>query len=335
MKKEVEQAIQYCIDALALSKEENEKEQTYSDLVQNTLQKIAMLPYQGRNLGIGDFCRTDYRSSFHDMMPRLLDKPLNHSLTWKNALLTLFDYGNYTEDNMLQLAKGIQDNIIFNHVLKHIITNCVVLGNTEKAENLIPNFRPSHIFKEHDNMDMGYLILLKHYALQGNDKCFFKYFKLSKPAQNKTEVHNIKNLLVYHFSENNDIADSIALCSHRSIGHKYIFNALLPYADKGQYMVLQGIFNRYPELKQPEKHTELRLLDHAYAIARKQQLDIPDDFDLLFSRAIDIDRKLKHGDMTLRDALLLDLGLASSDSTRVQQCKKAIKSQWVKSELVA
>ena len=136
-------------------------------------------------------------------------------------LLKQADNGRFGAMQMFEFAKKVVNNpIMFNHALKHIITNCVVLENIELAEELIPNF------KGEDNWDIGYLILLKHFAMQGDDTNFFTYFKQSKPAINKFEVNEAKGFLVINFAKKNGIEKTIVLCKHKNIGVKHYFSAL-------------------------------------------------------------------------------------------------------------
>ena len=337
MKQQIEQAINFCIEALNNKNERSQEVKGNSEYVLATLNEIKKLPYEGRNLGIGDFGYEDYRSSFDVTSKWFGQQPITHSLSWKNALLTLFDFANYDEFTMLEFAKNIvNDNIIFNHVLKHIITNCVVEGDVSKAEYFIPNFKPTQIFrKQSDNLDLGYLIILKHYALKGDHTNFFKYFKPSKPAVNKTEVTEAKDLLVKKYAKNNDIERAIKLCQHKNLGSKFYLDALLAFVEQGKYQELKTIFQKYPELKQPELETELIVLSGAYLKAKELNFQIDDDFEYLFERALKVDRKIRWGDAKLQDSILMDLGRASIENKeRMSRCRKAIKATWLKKELV-
>ena len=335
MKHEIKQAINFCIDALNNRTVGSQEVEGNDKYVLETLHEISRLPYQGRNLGIGNYGYGNCRSDFESMLKRCGEERITYSLDWLDALLTLFDFANYDETQMLESAKKIvNDNIMFNHVLKHIVTNCVVLENIELAEKLIPNFKKTVIFKEEDNLDMGYLIILKHFAMKGDDKNFFKYFKQSKPATNKSEVTEAKELLVNYFTQKNGIEECIALCKHKNLGVKYYFNALLSFASQGRYQELKQIFEQYPELKQPGLETELHILTNACLEAKKLNLTIDYDFEELFDRAKKMDRKLTWGDVKLQDSILFDLGLANEGNIeRVKRCKKAIKNNWLKKEL--
>ena len=106
------------------------------------------------------------------------------------------------------------------------------------------------------------------------------------------------------------------------------------FAGQGKYQQLKTIFEKYPELKQPELETELSVLTTAYLKAKQQNLAIDDDFELLFDRAKEVNRKLSGGDAKLQDVIFFDLGLASFDNIeRLKRCRKAIKNNWLKREL--
>ncbi|RZL44539.1 MAG: hypothetical protein EOP00_19680 [Pedobacter sp.] len=336
MRQQIDQAINFCIEALNNKIEGSQEANGNSEYVLAVLNDIKKLPYQGRNLGIGDFGYDDYRSRFEDTSKQFGERPITYSLSWKNALLTLFDFANYNEPKMLEFAqKIVNDDIIFNHVLKHIITNCIVEGDIPKAEMFIPKFKTTHIFREQDNLDMGYLIILKHYAIKGDDKNFFKYFKQSKPAINKTEVTDAKDLLVKNYAKNNGIEQTISLCQHKNLGSKFYLDALLAFVEQGKYQELKIMFEKYPELKQPELETELIVLSGAYLKAKKFNFQIDDDFEYLFERALKVDRKIRWGDAKLQDSILMDLGRASEENKeRVSRCRKAIKANWLKKGLV-
>ena len=334
MKQEIEQAIFFCIEALNNRTEDSGQEVEGNDkYVIETIRKISELPYQGRNLGIGDFGYKEHRRRFED---RPIGKRITFSLDWLNAILVLFDFANYNEQQILESAeKIVNDNIIFNHIMKHIITNCVVMNDIELAEKFIPNFKKTIIFKEENNLDMGYLIILKYYAMKGDVENFFKYFKQSKPSVNRSEIGEAKFLLVNNFATNNGIEKSIELCKHKNLGASYYYSALMSVAEQGKYNDLKEIFVKYPELKQPELETELKVLTSAYLAGRELNLTIDDDFETLFERALQVNRKLKWGEIKLQDSIFLDLGLASNgDIERVVKCRKAIKDNRLKKELI-
>ena len=222
MKQEIEKAINLCIEALNNGKDSSQEVEGDDATVLAIIKKMGGLPYKGTGLGIGSFGYGDYRASQEDMYGMFKDrKTITYALGWEDAILLLYDFGNYTEDGILQSAQGIiKDNIIFNHIIKHCITNLVIKNEVEEAEKFISNFRTTKIFKEEDNHDDGYLIILKHFALNADVVNFFKYFKPSKPAINKSEVNDAKEILVNRFALKNGIEETMALCKHKNLGDK-------------------------------------------------------------------------------------------------------------------
>lgn len=336
MKKDTDKAIDLCIEALN-TPADNAQEVLGNDTeVLKVIKKIADVPYEGRGLGIGSFGYQGYRSSWKDIYTRFESKKqITSRLDWYTAVLLLYDFADYTEEEMLSSAQKItHDPIIYNHIIIHIITNLVMKDEIEKAETYIAHFRKTKIFKEEDNFDRGFLIILTYYALNGDHENFFKYFKSCKPAINRTEVNDAKQSLVTAYAEAHGTEAAIHLCRHKNLGAKYHADAVIAFVQKGKYQALKEVFSNYPELQQPELETELRMLISAYERAKVNKLPVDDDFEILFERAKQVDRKLRWGDCKLQDGLFLDLGLASEDDPeRVKRCRKAIKNNSLKNEL--
>ncbi|MCJ8154703.1 hypothetical protein MKJ01_13105 [Chryseobacterium sp. SSA4.19] len=337
MKKEIDKAIDFCIDALS-TPNDNRQEALGNDAeVLDVIKKIADIPYKGRGLGIGALGYKGYRSSWKDIYERFEGKKeITHPLDWCTAALLLYDFADYTEEEILNSAQKITyDDIIYNHILIHIITNLVIRDKIEKAEKYTAYFRKTKIFKENDNVDKGFLIILTYYALKGDQKNFFKYFTACKPSINRSEVNDAKQSLVTAYADAHGVEAAINLCRHKNLGTKYHSDAIITYAVKGKYQELKEVFNKYPELKQHELETELSMLISAYENAKIRKLPVDDDFEILFERAKQVDRKLRRGDGKLQDELFLNLGLASQDNPeRVKRCRKAIKNNSLKKELL-
>ncbi len=335
MKNEIEKGISICVQALNDLKNKNKQSNHEGQYVLDLVKQLAQKPYQGKGLGIGDYGYRDYRTSWEGMLYIYEDyTTINHSLSWKDMFLLLCDAANYSEKDILNFIQQLDDNIIYNHIIKHIITNFVEVEDIDAALEYIPHFRTTVIFKKEDNRDKGYLIILKHYAKKGDDKNFFKYFKLCEPRKNRTEIADSKSWLIASYCANNSIEDALQLCKHKNLGKKFLPSVLHPFAEKGCYQELKAIFEKHPELKQPEIETELNILAEAYQVAKKNNIQVDDDFEQLFDRALQVDRKLRAGDVKLQDSILLILGLASlGNQERVLKCKKAIKNNSLKREL--
>lgn len=247
--------------------------------------------------------------------------------------MLLYDAANFNEEDILSSAKHIKDDIIFNHILEHVISNLTAKNDIKNALKFIPEFRTTTIFNEENNKDSGYLIILRHYAALGDTD---NYFKLAEPRKHKFELADLKAFLVESFAENHNIEESINLCKHKNIGEKFQSSALFAFAKTGKYTALKSIFKKYHELKQFENQTELSLLSTAYFAAKKNKFVVEDDFEVLFERALKLDRKSKSGAATMQDAVLFNLGMAEYDNEgRREKCRKAIKGNSIKKEFNA
>ncbi|SHL99155.1 hypothetical protein [Flavobacterium chilense] len=314
---QINKAIDCCIEALNNPIEGTQKSVGDDALVIETIHKASAPPYTGRGSSIVN--------------------TITYTLQWLSAIIWLYDFANYTEDEMLESAQKIVNaDIIFNHILKHIITSLTKKDKIDEAVNMTKHFKKTVIFrKEEDNQDKGYLIILEYYAKKGDDKNFFKYFKLSKPAINKTEVYVAKRKLVQHFTLQNGVQKSLELCQHKNLGKGLHSCIVEPFAQAGRYGELKAIFVQYPELKNPEQETELSMLTSAcYHAKNKNIIILEDDFEELFARALKVDRKIRFGDCKLQNWILLNLGLASKGNVkRMIMCRKAIKNNSLKREL--
>ncbi|MVX34783.1 hypothetical protein [Myroides sp. LoEW2-1] len=335
MNKEFEQAVSYCIEALNIKDDKKRDKECNSLFVVSALNKALEAPYRGRGLGIGSIGYNAHRDTIDNKERRFRNKELYHVLDWLNALLTLFDLANYEDEEILKFANCIvNDNIVFNHVLKHIISNCIVKGDVEQAEQYISNFKTTVVFKEEDNFDQGYLIILQYYAMLGDEVNFFKYFKQSKPAINRYEVNEAKEFLVTNYCLKNGVEAGLTLCKHKNLGVKFHHNALMAFAEQGKYQELKQKFTEYPDLKQPEVQRELHVLTHAYWRAKEFGLAVDDDFEVMFDRATQVDRKLKWGAAKLQDVFFVNLFYGSRDNKeRAVRCRKAVKNSSLKREL--
>ena len=328
MKESITQSIKSCIDAINHSGEGLDLQ------VLETIRTLASLPYSGAGVGIGIEGYRGYRPSYQEVIKIFIQrKRINNNLDWEKALMLLYDAANFNEEDILSSAKNIKDDIIFNHLLEHVISNLAAKNDIKNALKFISEFRTTTIFREENNKDSGYLIILRHYAAKGDADNFFNYFKLAEPGKNKSELADLKAYLVECFASSHNIEEAIHLCKHKNLGEKFQSSALFAFAKTGKYAELKSTFKKYPELQQPEKETELSLLSTAYLAAKKNKFVVEDDFELLFQRAVKSDRKIKSGAAAMQDAVLFDLGMAEYDNTeRRERCRKAIKNNSIKKD---
>lgn len=290
--------------------------------------------YQGRGLGLGELygrklerctITSNGKYNFSDV-----DEIKPHSLDWLYAFIVLCDFENLTNAEIFEYAEQIKDDIIYNHIIKHIIINCLVSNNVDEALFYIEKFRTTTIYKTTDNKDQGYLIILHYYASKGDEKNFFKYFKLAKPAINRWEIGLRKQWLVQSYCLKNSIPNSIKLCKHKNLGNKYLIEITKALSEEGEYKKLKSNLKKYKEFEIESEDIKTMFLVTAYTNALKFSKKVPNDFDTLFNSCLKIDRKVKTGDFKLVDELLFKLGLAYQNTNpfRTAQCKKAIKDTY-------
>lgn len=148
MKAYIEEALSLCLTAL------NNKGSGDEQRVMQIVQQVAQQPYQGRGLGIGTLGYRFSRVSWQGRTEQMLNGyEIDSTLSWLEVLLYLADSGNYTDPEMLELLTPMTDDIIFNHVMKHIVSNLVVEEKITEAEKYIPYFRKTDIIKEENNQD--------------------------------------------------------------------------------------------------------------------------------------------------------------------------------------
>jgi hypothetical protein len=331
----MEEAIKTCIAAIG-----GDVPDDGGRSVLETVRKMYDAPYKGRNLGIGSH-RTG-RSLWEDWRGWAFFKEgLDGHLSWLNVLLILFDGANVSEKEMLDYAEQVSDHILYNHILEHILENLAEQDAIEEIKGYISYFKPSNVYARNDVVGqkseehLGWRIIARYYAKKADTDNFFKVFKLCEPSQEKSDMELIKIDLVQSVMRTHGIETTIKLLSHKNIGERYTERALSVLADEGEYAKLKELFADYPQLRQPEKETDLNILSAAYERAAKQGLVLNDaEFDTLFERALTVNPKLKWGDCRLRDWILFSLGLASKNNKeRYTRCRKAIKNNWIKKEL--
>ncbi|GHU08767.1 hypothetical protein FACS1894158_18190 [Betaproteobacteria bacterium] len=228
--------------------------------VLETLRAMYEVPYKGRGLGIGSH-RTGRISWGGRREWAFFVEDLKSPLSWLHVLLVLFDGANLNEKEMFNYAQQItKDNIIYNHVLEHILENLAAQDAVEEVKKHIPFFATSNVYADNGNdvigqkseEALGWRILLRYYAQKADTDNFFKIFKLCEPGKDRPDLERIKRVLVQSMMRAHGIEAVIKLLGHRNIGERYTQDALEVLADDGEYVKLKELFARYPQLTQSE-----------------------------------------------------------------------------------
>ncbi len=324
-----------------------------SDAIIPEIERLAATPDNGYGWGSGGGSPIGYRearkvtlglwrgshSNVHDA---------DGALDYTRCLHLLFQAARLSPAGMAQAVAAVQDNIVFNHLVLHIIEDALALAAQDgagqaaraaAAEPYIPLLRPTHIFRQEDNRYQGYRILLRDAADHGDADAAIKLLPHCNTRSDRDEIDIIKSRLVAAVSARDGLQAALDLCAHKRIGAAYREHALQPAVDAGQYAVVQAALAEHPGLVTADSGDGLRFLVPAFCQHEKKAAATPGagqdsaQFDALFERVDAMDPKLKHGDARLRDWLLLELGLASRDKAYVARCRKAIKHNSIKREL--
>lgn len=256
------------------------------------------------------------------------------SLKWKSRLIQLFEEMDTPVESIWEHIRQVEDKIIYKHLLLDLIKKLVSHNRIQESYTYIEQLPVLHIFKEEDQRFQGYRVLLKHYAELADAGHFFESLAKSEPVKERHVIDNCKSLLVTRTTETSGWEAGIALCNHKKIGNKYYLNALRPLTQTWDYEQMKRLFDEHPELDVPKYHTRLLILIQTFCQNSKRNANMKlEHFDEVFEWAQHTDPSIKWGDARLRDGLLMDIGLASTDMKRIAACKKAITNNSIKKEL--
>ena len=298
--------------------------------VQPLIEALAAQPYTGKDLGCGYLGHRGYRTPWADMMYRLRGSRGSHGLNWKDRIEVLFDTAGLGATEMLAWTLQVEDEILRDHLLLHIAADLALEGEMARVEQEItPRLQP----------DMAYRadrVLLMEYARRGDADAFLRKHKKASQRQERHTLIDARNLLVEQVAAQQGVDAALRLCDEaKGFGESYRGTAMRSYADAASVQAMHAWIDAHPALFASTPGLEEELLVRAYAKGpRAENLDNGDDpFDELVARVDALDKSLRAGDARLRDALLLDLGMAVGPGPRRLLCRKKIGNASIKREL--
>ncbi len=329
-------AIRLCIDSInsvQVLKNYNNK------YVINVLRELANQPYQGRHLGkekYNVFERKDWLTyqqrinTYHNISAidsdYLYDGSLGDNTSyWVKAIILLMDNANFTNDEIFEVAKKVKDNhLAYFLILDHIVFLCLEEEDVDLALDFISKY-------DDDIMYMGYYYLVEYFAYKADYKNFAKYYNLSR---DRDGLHNndLKTRLVKEYCKKHGIDNALALCKKKHIGKSFQFDALDVLAKRGEYSTIKNILDNNAELLKAKPHHRLLLLVDSFSEAIKNNTSVDDDFESLYTKSVNLEKKHRFDNMRLRDYLLLIMGMAYQDidKERALKCRKAIRYNAIK-----
>lgn len=299
--------------------------------IQPLIEALAAEPYTGKGLGCGYLGHRGYRTPWAGMMYRLRGSRGSDALNWKDRIAVLFDTAGLGATEMLSWTLQVEDDILRDHLLLHIAADLALEGEMARVEQEItPRLRP----------DMAYRadrVLLMEYARRGDADGFLLKHKKASQRQERHTLVDARNLLVEQVAAKQGIDAALRLCEEaKGFGESYCATAMRSYAATASVEAMRAWIAAHPALFASTPGLEEELLVRAYAKgprAENASDDDSDPFDELFAKVDALDKSLRAGDARLRDALLLDLGMAAGPGPRRLLCRKKIGNASIKREL--
>lgn len=296
--------------------------------IQPQIAALADEPYTGKGLGCGYLGYRGYRTPWADMMYRLRSDSGSHDLTWKDRIQVLFDTAALGADEMLAWTQQVQDESLRGHLLLHIAADLALEGEMARVEQEITPRLPPNMAHRADR------VLLMEYARRGDVDGFLRKQKQAKQRQERSSLLEARELLVEQVSASQGIDEALRLCDEaKGFGESYRAKAMLSYAGTVSVNAMSAWIVAHPALFTSAPGLKESLLVRAYVEGPRADHSASDAFDDLLMRVDALDKSLRHGDASLRDWLLLDLGMAAGPGPRRLLCRKKIRSAWVKREL--
>lgn len=327
-------ALTLCVEALALdnafgyypSDEQKAQVEALAIRVQPTLDVLAGEPYRGKGLGCGYLPR----GTWAGLMFRLRGSRSGHSLTWLSRMEVLFDTAALDADAMLAWTMQIDDKIIRDHLLLHIAADLAMEGQAARVEqDIAPRMRADMAFRADR-------VLLSEYARQGDVAAFLHKHKRCDKRQERHTLVDARELLIRNIALRDGIDAALGLCADKAFGERYHAAALQAYARTVSVGTMRDWIAQHADVLAGTPGLEVQLLVRAYAEGPGPGPGLemaPDPFDALFEQVDSLDKSLRFGDCRLRDALLLDLGMAAGPGPRRLQCRRKIGNASIKREL--
>jgi hypothetical protein len=338
----IQDALTRCIRAIELddaigyhpSDEQRAQLDALAAEVQPLIDALAGEPYTGKGLGCGYLGHRGYRTPWADMMKRLRGNRSGHGLGWMERIEVLFDTAGLGADEMLAWTLQVPDEILRGHLLLHIAADLAMQGEMARVDrDIAPRLR-SGMAHRADR------VLLMQHARNGDAAGFLAKHKKADQRPERHTLLDARELLVEQVAARHGLDAALQLCdTAKGFGDNYRATALRAYAGTADLATLRAWIAAHRDMFTAATGTGLEeeLLVRAYAKAPRPAADADGDssdaFDELLARVDALDKSLRHGDARLRDALLLDLGMAAGPGARRLLCRRKIGNASLKREL--
>lgn len=336
----IHDALARCLHAINLSNafgyqasaEQHSQLDALAGDIQPLLGALAAEPYRGKGLGCGPLGHRGYRADWGDRMKRLRGNCSGRSLSWKDRIEVLFDTARLGASEMMVWTLQVDNEILRDHLLLHIAADLAMEGEmTRVEEDITPRMRPETAYRADR-------VLLMEYARRGDADGFLRKHKKTNQRQERSTLVDARNLLIEQVATRQGVDAALRLCDEtRGFGDSYRATAMRSHADTADLDAMRAWLAANSAVLASTPGLEEELLVRAYAKGSHPNSDDSDhshdSFDELFDKVDALDRSLRAGDGSLRDSLLLTLGVAVGAGPRRLLCRKKIGNASIKREL--
>lgn len=243
---------------------------------------------------------------------------------------------NYIENN--QVAVNLANeyiNKIENYHSRNWLKNDLVkyaigLNEIEIAEKVTSEI------PDDDNSSTQYLAhrhILEFYASKGDIENFKIKTKPSKLAKfPRLGIESYKYKLIEGYAKNNGLEKAFNLITDKYFEKTDSISILKWTAHLLNLSEINKILINHPRVEIDSRNAKAELYVLHYR--EKDAGDISkSDFENTLNEVLKVNKDTKHGDLRLRDSLLIDLGASTLNKTQALECKKNIISPISKREL--
>lgn len=252
--------------------------------------------------------------------------PKDYHFCWSFLLLKKIEEDNYNYKDFINLSKKVEDDSTRIDILLSLIRLTLEKhGDIEYAEKIILEL-PNSTLENRDIKHVGYRILLRYYAEEGNLEKFSKTLLLSSIRTSpKSDIELSKGILLSKIVEKQGFEFGLKLYNSKQFGNKYLLFLLRPLMPNFSLNEIDNLLKLYPEFLESSPHLKSTLYSEFSSIKLKQSFDI-NLFNSVFEYLATLE---KH---TI-DWELYNLAITTDNKDLVNKCKKLIKSVAVRKEI--
>lgn len=250
---------------------------------------------------------------------------------FRDRLVALLDEADLGADETWGWVRRVPDPVDRMFALLASIRRIARRDGPSAAEPLVEHLGEIQVGRMNDTRALGWRELLALHAERGDADAFVATLAKCETAKERHVIESAKHVLVRAYAARDGFDAAARLCGGKAFGPRYLKTALVASAKRESYPSMKALLERRADLPLEPGDRE-RALVAAFAAQAPELASA--DFDAVFALATELDPKIKAGDLRLRDALLMDLGLACRDAKLVERCRKAANGA-AKRELAA